>query len=90
MLNPRDISSLSAEQVVSLILSDQTVCQTISNAAFETPEQPWTVIDIHELALDALNIDLDLDDTELFGALLSEFNGAQEAAVRELEKAQGE
>lgn len=36
--------------------------------------KPWSVIEIHELVLDTLNNDLDLEDTDLFRDLLQIFN----------------
>lgn len=77
-----DVSAMSREKLVKLIVSDSTVHTSILEAAHETPDQKWTVIDIHELVLDALNIDLDLDDTELFGSLISYFNELQEAPLK--------
>lgn len=63
--------------VIRQIFQDATVLQTIREAAFETPEQEWTVIDIHETVFDALGVDLDIDDTETFGTLLVLFNAMQ-------------
>lgn len=48
----------------------------------ETPEQEWTVIDVHETVLEALNIDLDLDDTVLFEALCRYFNTLQSIIIK--------
>jgi hypothetical protein len=76
-----NVTHLTTEKLVSLIMSDQTILAAIREAAHETPDQPWTVIDIHELVMDSLEIDLDLDDTALFGQLLLRFNAEQMIAL---------
>ena len=37
-------------------------------------DKPWSVIEIHDVVLEKLGQDLDLEDTELFGDLLQLFN----------------
>ncbi len=65
------------QSLLQSIFNDSTVLQTIAEAAAESPEQPWSVMEIHENVADALDIDLDLDDTELFAELLKFYNGKQ-------------
>lgn len=82
-----DVSGFTTDKLVSLIMRDQTVLTVIREAAHETPDQPWTVIDIHELVMDCLEIDLDLDDTVLFSQLLLRFNAEQMIALTEMSAA---
>ncbi len=77
-----DVSHMSREALVALVASDQTVNSVILKAAHETPEQEWTVIDVHETVLETLNIDLDLDDTVLFEALCRYFNTLQSIIIK--------
>lgn len=63
------------------VLNDHTILSTIANAAIETPNQPWQVMDIVEAVADALNEDLDIEDTALFTVLLREFNALQRACL---------
>lgn len=67
--------------IISRIFQDASVLQTIRESARETPEQEWTVIDIHETVFNALALDLDLEDTEIFGVLLVLFNAMQSQCV---------
>ncbi|MBE1299773.1 MAG: hypothetical protein GJ680_07690 [Alteromonadaceae bacterium] len=73
-LNSNDFTQ---KEVIKMIVGDSTIQQSIKEAASETPEQEWTVTDIHDLVGDAINMDIDLDDTDLFGSLLAYFNGEQ-------------
>lgn len=41
--------------------------------------KPWSVIEIHDLVLDTLDNDLDLEDTDLFRDLLQLFNQGKTA-----------
>ena len=68
---------VNACTILNSIMNDSTVRATIENASVETPEHPWTTIDIRDCVFDALEIDLDLDDTDLFGELLAFFNNSQ-------------
>lgn len=75
------LSQAAAAQAVR-ILNDHTILQSIAEAAYETPEHPWGVMDIHDTVLDALNESTDTDDTALFTVLLREFNALQNAALQ--------
>lgn len=63
------------------ILKDRKILQSIAEAAYETPERSWGVMDIHDAVMDALNESTDTDDTALFTVLLREFNALQNAAL---------
>lgn len=69
--------SLDKSRLIDVIKNDPTINTSIAEAAFETPEQAWTVIDIHECVYDALDIDIETSDTEIFGHLLTYFNHTQ-------------
>lgn len=74
-----DTSKFTQGRVLEIIKNDSTVLSTIKEVAAESAEIPWDVISIHELVYDALDIDLDLDDTGIFKDLLIYFNTQQAA-----------
>ena len=76
-----DVAQLDRQKLVSLIMSDASILDEIRESAYDTPNLPWTTIDIHSLVFECLNIDLDLDDTCLFGQLLIRFNAEQMIAL---------
>lgn len=72
-----ETSNMSHEDLLRIITNDSTVNDTIKNAATETPDEEWTVIDIAETVHDATDLSLNIEDVDLFGKLLKYFNGKQ-------------
>ena len=70
--------------IIQRIKNDIEISGAIKEAAFETPHLPWGVTDIADLVSDQLGIDLDTDDTVLFGELLTHFNDAQQRVFIEI------
>lgn len=68
----------SINQLLNMVKNDPTVQQSIKEAAHESPEQPWTLIDIQDNLYDALSLEIDFDDTDTCGALLTYYNETQD------------
>lgn len=60
-----------------MVKNDLTVQQSIKGAAEKSPEQPWTLIDIQDDLYDALSLEIDFEDTDTCGALLTYYNETQ-------------
>jgi len=65
--------------ILKMVMGDAAISQTIAEAAIESPDELWTELEIHENVADALGLDLDLNDKELFADLLKYYNGNQTA-----------
>ena len=74
---PRVFEEDTISRQIAFIVTNQAIDNYIRSAAKETPDQDWTVIDIHQAIFETLCLDLDLDDTSLFKELLTFFNGRQ-------------
>ena len=72
-----DSNNYSVEKILTMVKNDSTVQQSIKEAAEESPEDPWTLIDIQDNLYDALNLELNFDDTDTCGALLTYYNDTQ-------------
>jgi hypothetical protein len=74
-------AKLATDQLFNLIISDEAIQQSIEDAAESSPRLAWGVMDIAETVKSDLNIDLDTDDTALFGLLLKHFNAEQKRLI---------
>ena len=63
--------SLNHDAIIAIVQDSKT----IQSAIFANEgEADWTVMDIHDLLEDTLGLTLNIEDTNLFGRLLTEFN----------------
>lgn len=74
-------SKLATDKLFDLIINDAATQQSIEDAAESSPRLAWGVMDIAETVKSDLNIDLDTDDTALFGLLLKHFNTEQKRLI---------
>ena len=58
------------------IIKADSIKLAIAEGQQNNPSQPWTVVDIADLVQSELDINLDTDDTDFFGRLLSHFNNS--------------
>jgi hypothetical protein len=72
--NTINIQNTNDNDILWLIKNSNTINALIKEFSKETPNELWTIIDIHEAVLHALDIDLNIEITPLFNKLLEHFN----------------
>ncbi|GIC77705.1 hypothetical protein [Moritella sp. F3] len=72
---------LNEYPVIYEIIESTDIYQAIRDGAAKTPDQIWTTMDITDLVLSVLDIELNLEDVDLFGLLLALFNNSQAMLV---------
>jgi uncharacterized protein (UPF0147 family) len=73
-MNQLNAKNFTIEQMLNMVKNDSTVNQTIRDAAEESPGQLWTLNEIQDNLYDALNLELNLDDSDACDALLAHYN----------------
>jgi len=72
---------LNEYPVIYEIIESTDIYQAIRDGASNTPDQKWSTTDITDLVLSVLEIELNLEDVDLFGLLLALFNNSQAMLV---------
>ncbi|NQZ51071.1 MAG: hypothetical protein HRT95_13140 [Moritella sp.] len=72
---------LNKYPVIYEIIASTDIYQAILDGDSNTIDQKWTTMDITDLVLSVLEIELNLEDVDLFGLLLALFNNSQAMLV---------